>query len=105
QLLSEVLPACKVILAEASRQNACLLLDCLRKLIGQSEGADDRQRIDTRLPTWPEHLDDDALTAIVRPRESEHLDNDLVTGASPFRSRIADCDAMREDSPIDTHQS
>ena len=104
EFAGEVLSAGKIVLAKAGRRLACLLLDLVGKLVGQAEGADDRQRIDAGLAVRPEYFGDDALAAFFLRREAQHVQNDLVAGPGSPGSGVADADAVAEDRAIDADE-
>src|SRR5262249_30669607 len=95
----------EVLLAELGSGGSRFLDGVLWKRAGQTEGADDRQRIDAGLAARPEDLRDDALAAVLRRGEAQHLDDDLVVGAGPLRTGVADVDAVREDGAVHTDQA
>ena len=101
QVAGEVLAAVEVVFVEGGGGVAGLLQGVLGKLVGQAEGADDRQRIDARLAARPEHLGDDAFAAVLRRREAQHLEDDLVVGPGALGPGIADVDAVAEDGAVD----
>ena len=88
QVAGEVLAPPQVVLAERRRRLARLLQGVRGELVGQVVGADDGQRVDARLPAWPEDLDDDAFAAILGRRKPQHLEDDLVVRLRPLGAGV-----------------
>ena len=78
-----------------------LLQGVVGEPVGQAELADDRERIDARLPARAEHLGDHAFAVLDGRREVDHLDDHFVVGPGALGPGVADVDRPGKQCAVD----
>ncbi len=71
------------------------------ELVGDAEGADDRERVDARRAARPEDLGENPLALVLRAGVTDDLDGDLVAWFGPLGARIADVERLLEVRAVD----
>ena len=73
------------------------VIECVR----QFEFADDRQRIDARTASRPQHLDDHPFAIVDMRGKADHFQDDLIVDLRALGARVPHKNWLREQGAVD----